>query len=71
MHGVTSFTFPGYSIRKVWFLIRFLIYFKFALNQAFLKFSGNLVTSLKLLGSGMKCDTSETDSTKADNELFN
>ena len=48
-----------------------LIYFKVAFNQAFLKSAGNLVTSTKFLGFGMKCATYEPDSPKADNRLFN
>ena len=33
--------------------------------------TGNLVTPEKFLGSGIKCDTSDPDSPKAGNELFN
>ena len=69
MHGVTVYPFSESSIRNVVLLI-FLIYFKVAFNQAFLKYAGNLGTYAKLLGSGLKCDTSETDSPKVVNELF-
>ena len=48
-----------------------MISFKVSFNQDFLTSAGILVTSAKLLGSGMKCDTSETYSTKVGNELFN
>ena len=47
-----------------------LISFKVASNQTFLESSGNLVNSAKSLGSGMKCDTSKTDSPKVENALF-
>ena len=70
MHGYTGFSFSGSIIRKVLLLIKMLIYFKFAFNQAFLTYADNLLTSTKLLGSGMKCDTSEPDYTKVRNELF-
>ena len=52
-------------------MIKILIYFKVAFNQEFLTSAGNLVTSTKLLGFGMKCDTSEPDFTKIGNVLFN
>ena len=39
--------------------------------QASLTSVGNLVNSEKFLVSDMKCDTSEPDSPKVDNELFN
>ena len=45
--------------------------FQSFLNQAFLTYSDNLVTSEKLLGSRMKCDTSEPDYPNTGNELFN
>ena len=48
-----------------------MIYFKVAFNKYFLESAGNLVTSEKLLGYGMKCDISETNSTKAVNKWFN
>ena len=66
MYGVTGSSFAGSSIRKIWFSIQFLIYFKVAFDQAFLTYS-----SAKFMGSGMKCDTSEPDSTNSGNELFN
>ena len=71
MHGVIGSTLPGYSISKFQLLNRFLISTKIVFNQAFLTYAGNLATSEKLLGYGIKCDTSEPDSTKAGNELFN
>ena len=46
------------------------MYFKVYLNQAFLTSAGNLVTYVKFLGSGMKFDTSESDSPKLFNSLF-
>ena len=46
------------------------MYFKVASNQAILTYTGNLVTSAKFLGSGMKCDTSDTDYTKLRNGFF-
>ena len=61
MHGVTRYPSSGSSIRKVLLLINFLIYFKV---------SGNIVTSAKLLGSGMKCETYEPDSPKLGNKFF-
>ena len=48
-----------------------MIYFEVSFNQAFLTSAGNMATSEKLFGSGMKCDTSEPDSPKVGNELFN
>ena len=57
--------------RKVWSLIKFLIYFNFSFNQDFLTSAGNLAISTKLLGSGMKSDTSNPDSPKLGNQLFN
>ena len=68
MHGVTVYPFSESSIRKVVLLI-FLIYFKVAFNQAFLKYAGNIVTYAKLLGSGIKCDTSDPDSPKVGNAI--
>ena len=56
---------------KVWLLIKFLISFKVDFNQAFFTSAGNLVTSEKFLGYGIKCDTSEPDSTKLYNAFFN
>ena len=47
-----------------------MISLKVSFNQAFLKYSGNLVTSSKLLGSGMKCDTCESDYTKLGYAFF-
>ena len=71
MHGVTGYNFSGKSIIKVWLLIKNLIYFKGAFNQAFLASAVNLASSAKFLGSGLKCDTYEPDSPKVGNELFN
>ena len=51
-------------------LIKFLIYFKVDFNQAFLESAGNMVTSEKFLGYGMKCDTYEPVYFKVGNELF-
>ena len=48
-------------------MIGFVIYFNVAFNQAFLKSAGNLVTSEKFLGSGIKCDTSGPDYPKVGN----
>ena len=45
--------------------------FKIFFNQASFKYAGNLVTSEKFLGSGIKCDTYEPDSHKEVNALFN
>ena len=70
MHGVTGYPFYGSSTIKVWLFIRFLISFKDVFNQAFLEPDGNLVTS-EILGYVMKFDTSDPDSTKVGNELFN
>ena len=67
MYGVTGSPFSGPSIRKVWFMITILISFKVASTKAFLTSAGNLVTSEKVLGSGMECDTSEPDSPKIGN----
>ena len=47
-----------------------LISLKVAFNRAFLTPAGNIVTSEKLLVSGMKCDTSEPDYTKVGNAFF-
>ena len=71
MHGVTDSTFSGSSIIKVLLLVMFLISFKVSFNTEFSTSAGNLVTSTKFLGSGMKCDNSEHDSPKVGNELFN
>ena len=71
MNGVTGSPFLGYYIIKVWLLIIFLIYFKIYFSQSLLTSFGNLATSAKFLGSGMKWDTSEPDSPKVVNELFN
>ena len=70
MHGTTGYPLYGSSIRKVCLLIKVLISFKVAFNQSFLTSDGNLVTSSKLLGYEMKCDTSDPDSTKLGNALF-
>ena len=61
----------GNIFRKVWLLIIFLIAFKVAFNKNVLISSGNLVTSEKLMGYKMKCDSSEPDYNKVGNELFN
>ena len=47
-----------------------MIYINVSVDQAFLKSAGNLVNSGKLLDSGIKCDTFETESTKEGNVLF-
>ena len=70
MHGVTGSPLSESSIGKVWLLIKLLIYFKDSFNQAFLKSSINIVTSAKLVGSGMKCDTSNHDYPKVGNTLL-
>ena len=49
----------------------FLIYFKVSFIQVFLTSAGNMVTSVKFMGFGMKWDTSEPNYPKAGNELFN
>ena len=64
MHVFNGYPFSGSSIRNLWLLINFLIYFKVALIQAFLTSGDNLVNSVKLQVSGMKCDTSDPDSQK-------
>ena len=69
--GSTEYLFSGSSIRKGWLFIELLISFKVAFNQTFLTSAGNLVTSAKVLGSGMKCDTYEPDSSKVINDFFN
>ena len=43
----------------------FLIYFLVAFSQGFFMSSDNLVNSEKFVGSGMKWETSEPDSTKS------
>ena len=70
IHEFTGSPFIGSFIRKVWLLIRFLIFFKVAFSQDFLTSSGNLVTSEKLLGYDMKWETSEINYYKDGNELF-
>ena len=62
--------FSGVSIIMVWLLIIFLIYFKVAFNQAFLKYAGTLVTYAESLVSGIKFDPSDPDSPKVGNALF-
>ena len=62
MHGVNGSPSFGYSIIKVWLLMRFFISLRVAYNQGFLIFSDNFVTSAKKLGSGMKWEASEPDS---------
>ena len=64
MHGVTGSPSCGYSIMKVWLLMRFFISLRVSFNQGFLIFSDNFVTSAKFLGSVMKWETSEPDSPK-------
>ena len=71
MHGVTGYPFYGSYIIKVLLLILFFISFKVAFNQYFLTYAGNLVTSKKIVGSGMKCDTSEPNYTKVGNTFLN
>ena len=67
---MVSLVIPSLGHIKVWLLIKFLISFKVAYSQACLKYYGSLVTSAKFLGSGMKCDTSDPDYPKVNNELF-
>ena len=64
MHGVTGSPSFGSLIIKVWLLMRFFISLRVAFSQGCLIFSDNFVTSAKFLGSGMKWETSEPDSTK-------
>ena len=64
MHEVTGSYLSVPSTRKVLLLIKLLIYFTFAFSQGFFISSGNFVTSAKFLGSGMKWEYSEPDSTK-------
>ena len=71
IHGVTVSPLFGPSMRKVWFLIRFLISFRFAFSQGFFIWSDNFVTSAKFVGSGMKWETSEPDSPKGVNSCEN
>ena len=71
MHGVTGNPLFGSSIRKVRLLIRFSIAFNVDCSEVFLTSIISLVTSAKFLGSGMKRDTSDTDSPKDGNEFFN
>ena len=71
MYGFNGSPVHGWSIRKILLLIIFLICFKAAFNQACLASAGYLTTSEKFIGSGAKCDTSDPDSTKVGNELFN
>ena len=52
-------------------MIKMLIYLKVDFNQSFFTYTVNLATSSKFLGSGIKHGTSEPDSTKVGNELFN
>ena len=70
IYGVTVYPLCGSSIKKVWLLINFLMYFKVAFNQDFLTSAGNLVIFVQLLGSGMKCDTSDPNYIKVGNEIF-
>ena len=70
MHGVTVFYFFGFYIRKFWLLNIRLIYFKITFSLSFFTSSGNLVTSYKFLGSGMKWYTSDPNSPGELNELF-
>ena len=65
MYGVTGSPLFGLAIIKILLLIKYLIYFKVYFNEDFLTSSGDLVTSTKIIGSGMTCDTSEPDSPKA------
>ena len=70
MHSVNEYPVSGSSIIKVCLLIKYLIYFKVAFNQDSLTSSSNMVTSAKVLGSGMKCDTYGPASPKVSNILF-
>ena len=56
MHGVTGSPLSGYSTRKEWLLIRFLISFWDAFSQGFYISFENLVISKNFLGSEMKWD---------------
>ena len=71
MNGVTGSPFLGYYIIKVWLLIIFLIYFKIYFSQSLLTSFGNLATSAKFLGSGMKYSTFDPKYPKVGSELFN
>ena len=70
MHGVTGSPFYMLSIGNILLLINVLIFFRVDFNQAFLTSAGNIVSSEKFLGSGIKFDTFETDYTKVVNEIF-
>ena len=48
----------------------FLYISKYFFNQDFLISAGNLMTYENVLGSGMKCDTSEPDYNKVVNAFF-
>ena len=52
-------------------MTKFVISLNFSFNLAFLTSDGNLVTSEKFLGSGVKCDTSKPDFPKVENQFFN
>ena len=52
-------------------MIKYLISLKAAFSQDLLISDGNITTSSKLLGSGIKWDASEPYSTKVGNEFFN
>ena len=71
MYGVTGSPLFGLAIIKILLLIKYLIYFKVYFNEDFLTSSGDLVTSGKILDSGIKCGTSNPNDSKLSNELFN
>ena len=56
---------------EIWLLIIFLISFNNAFRQSFFDLCWKSGDFYKILGSGIKSDTSETDSPKYSNELFN
>ena len=60
----------GCTFERYEYWLNSLIYFKVAFNQSFLISAGNFVIYAKILGFGMKCDTSESDSTELGNEFF-
>ena len=66
-----ALSYMGNLLKRNNLLIKFLISFKATFNQYFLTYSGNLVTSEKFLGYGIKCDTSEPDYPNVGNDLSN
>ena len=69
-NGVTGSPFSGSPIRKFLFLIKCLISFKVAFNQAFLTYVRNMIASAKFLSHGTKCDTSDPDYSRVGKTLF-